>query len=142
MTFRICSGGHALEGWSSLDGGIIIDLREMKELRVDKKRCLAFVKPGVKQLEAVVGLAQFGLAIPTGLEETPGIAGVTLGGGIGLSIREFGLAADHLVEVEIVLASGKIVRATKENKYKDLFFACQGGGRGNFYRQARQKSVF
>ncbi len=132
ITFRIRAGGHALEGWSSLDGGIIIDLREMKGIRVDQKKRLAFVQPGVTQAQAVVALGELGFAIPTGLEQTPGIAGVTLGGGIGLSIREFGLACDHLVEVEIILASGKIVRATKENKYKDLLFACQGGGGGNF----------
>lgn len=132
LTFRIRAGGHSLEGWSSIDGGIIIDLRELTGISVDTKKRLAYVQPGVKQAQAVVALAKYGLAIPTGLEQTPGIAGVTLGGGIGLSIREYGLACDHLVEVEIILASGKIVRATKDNEYKDLFFACQGGGGGNF----------
>lgn len=132
LTFRIRAGGHAIEGWSSIDGGVIIDLREMTGIRVDKKKGLAYVQPGVKQAQAVVALAKYGLAIPTGLEQTPGIAGVTLGGGIGLSIREYGLACDHLVEVEMILASGRIVRATKDNQYKDLFFACQGGGGGNF----------
>lgn len=110
----------------------MIDVSEMKGIRVDQRKNLAYVKPGVKQAEAVAALGELGLAIPTGLEITPGIAGVTLGGGIGLSIREFGLASDHLVEAEIVIASGKIVRATKKNKYKDLLFACRGGGGGNF----------
>jgi FAD binding domain/Berberine and berberine like len=132
LTFRIRGGGHALEGWSSIDGGIIIDLREMTGISVNKKKRLAYVQPGVKQAQAVVALAEYGFAIPTGLEQTPGIAGVTLGGGIGLSIREYGLACDHLVEVEMILASGKVVRARKNNKYKDLFYACQGGGGGNF----------
>lgn len=132
ITFRIRAGGHSLEGWSTVDGGIVIDLSEMKRIRVNQKKGLAYVQPGVIQLEAVTALAKFGLAIPTGLEQTPGIAGVTLGGGIGLSIREFGLACDHLVEVEVILASGEIVRATKNNRYKDLLFACQGGGGGNF----------
>lgn len=132
IAFRIRSGGHALEGWSSVDGGIIIDLREMTAISVNVDKRLAYVQPGVKQAQAVVALGAYGLAIPTGLEVTPGIAGVTLGGGIGLSIREYGLACDHLVEVEMVLATGKIVRATKANKYRDLFFACQGGGGGNF----------
>lgn len=132
VTFRIRSGGHALEGWSTLDGGIIIDFKDMKGIRFDQKKGLAFVQPGVIGIEAVPALAQFGVGIPNGLERTPGVGGVVLGGGIGLSIREFGLSCDHLVQVEIVLASGKIVRATKHNKYKDLFFACQGGGGGNF----------
>ena len=127
--FRIRSGGHGLEGWSSLDGGIMIDLSDMNAIRVEKN--LAYVQPGVKQLQAVTALGALGLAIPTGLEQTPGIAGVTLGGGIGLSIREYGLACDHLVEVEVILASGKIVRASKHNHEK-LFYACQGGGGGNF----------
>ena len=132
ITFRIRSGGHSYEGWSNLDGGIVIDVSEMKNISVDLERNLAFVQPGVTQGEAVSALGTFGLALPTGLEPDPGISGVTLGGGIGLSIREFGLACDHLVEVEIILASGKIVRASKTNKYQDLFFACQGGGGGNF----------
>lgn len=132
ITFRIRSGGHALEGWSTLDGGIIIDLRDMKGLSYNQQTGLAFVQPGVIGIEAVPALAKFGVGIPNGLEQTPGVGGVVLGGGIGLSIREFGLSCDYIVEVEIVLASGKIVRATKDNKYKDLFFACQGGGGGNF----------
>lgn len=132
IPFRIRSGGHALEGWSTLDGGIIIDLREMKRIKIDEKKRLAYIQPGVKQGDAVVALGKLGFAIPNGLEKSLGMGGITLGGGIGLSIRQFGLTCDHLVEVEIILASGKIVRATKENKYKDLFFACQGGGGGNF----------
>jgi hypothetical protein len=132
ITFRIRSGGHSYEGWSNLDGGIVIDVSEMKNIHVNQQKNLAFVQPGVTQGQAVVALGELGLAIPTGLEPDPGLSGVTLGGGIGLSIREFGLACDHLVEVEIILASGKIVRASKTNKYKDLFFACQGGGGGNF----------
>lgn len=132
ITFRIRSGGHALEGWSTLDGGIIIDFKDMKGLRYDEKKGLAFVQPGVIGIEAVPALAKFGVGIPNGMERTPGVGGVVLGGGIGLSIREHGLSCDYIVEVEIVLASGKIVRATKDNKYKDLFFACQGGGGGNF----------
>lgn len=132
IAFRIRSGRHALAGWSTLDGGIIIDFREMKGIRYNQKKGLAFVQPGVIGIEAVPALAKFGVGIPNGLERTPGVGGVVLGGGIGLSIREHGLSCDHLVEVEIVLASGKIVRARKDNKYKDLFFACQGGGGGNF----------
>lgn len=132
ITFRIRSGGHALEGWSTLDGGIIIDFKDMKGIKYDQKRNLAFVQPGVIGIEAVPALAVFGVGIPNGLERTPGVGGVVLGGGIGLSIRDHGLSCDHLVEVEIVLASGKIVRARKNNRYKDLFYACQGGGGGNF----------
>lgn len=132
VTFRIRSGGHALEGWSTLDGGIIIDFKDMKGIRYNQKKGLAFVQPGVIGIEAVPALAHFGVGIPNGLERTPGVGGVVLGGGIGLSIREYGLSCDYLVEVELVLASGKIVRARKDNKYKDLFFACQGGGGGNF----------
>lgn len=132
IPFRIRSGGHGLEGWSTLDDGIIIDLRDMNKIRVDQEQRLAYVQPGAKQAQVVVALGELGYAIPTGLESTPSISGVTLGGGIGLSIREYGLACDYLIEVEMILASGEIVRATKDNAYKDLFFACQGGGGGNF----------
>lgn len=131
IPFRIRSGRHSFEGWSSLDGGIIIDVSEMKQIQVDVKKRLARVQAGVRQGDVVMALGQYGLTIPTGLEIPPGISGVTLGGGIGLLIREFGLTCDRLKEVEVVTANGEIIRASK-HKHRDLFFACQGGGGGNF----------
>lgn len=132
ITFRIRAGGHSYEGWNSIDGGIIIDLTDMTNIRADVKKRLAYVEAGVRSLQAVLALGELGFGLPNGLEKHPGIAGVVLGGGgIGLSIRQFGLTADYLVEVEIVLASGEIVRATKTNEYSDLLYACQGGGGGN-----------
>jgi FAD/FMN-containing dehydrogenase len=95
IAFRIRSGGHSLEGWSFIDGGIISDLREMAGTRVDQNKRLAYVQPAVKQGQAVVVLGELGFAIPTNLEITPGVGGVVFGGGIGLSIRKFGLAFDH-----------------------------------------------
>lgn len=131
IPFRIRSGGHSFEGWSSLDSGIMIDVSEMNNIEVDTKKRLAFVQPGAKQGEVVLALGEFGLALPTGLENSPGISGVCLGGGIGLLIRQYGLNCDHLKEVEIITANGKILRASK-HKHRDLFFACQGSGGGNF----------
>lgn len=131
IPFRIRSGGHSFEGWCGLDSGIMIDVSEMRKIEIDIEKKLAFVQAGAKQGDVVLALGELGLAIPTGLENSPGISGVCLGGGIGLLIRQYGLTCDHLKEVEIITANGKILRASK-HKHRDLFFACQGGGGGNF----------
>lgn len=131
ISCRIRSHRHAIEGWSVADQVIVIDDSEMTNVKIDRKRRLAFVGPGLTQMQAVVALGEAGFRVPTGIENSVGLTGATLGGGIGMSIREFGLACDHLVEVEMILASGKVVRATENNKYKDILFACRGGGGGN-----------
>jgi FAD/FMN-containing dehydrogenase len=135
VAFRARSGGHALEGWSSVDGGVIIDVSDMNQIHVDEHAGVATVQTGAKQGAVVEELGRMGYAIPSGGEPTPGIAGVLLGGGIGLLARSMGLACDHLLGVEMVIPSGKhgaqVIQAD-EHDNADLLWASRGGGGGNF----------
>jgi FAD/FMN-containing dehydrogenase len=135
VAFRARSGRHALEGWSSLDGGVVIDVSEMNQIHVDADAGLATVQTGATQGATVNALGRLGHAIPSGGEVTPGIAGVTLGGGIGVLARSMGLACDHLVGLEMVVPSGTQgaeVIQVDERHHADLLWASRGGGGGNF----------
>jgi FAD/FMN-containing dehydrogenase len=135
VAFRARSGRHALEGWSNVDGGVVIDVSEMNQIHVDTDAKLATVQTGATQGAVVEALGKLGYAIPTGGEVTPGIAGVTLGGGIGRLTHPMGLACDHLVGLEMVVPSGKQgaeVLQVDEHHHADLLWACRGGGGGNF----------
>jgi FAD/FMN-containing dehydrogenase len=132
---RVRSGRHSLEGWSSVDGGVVIDVSDLKSIKVDKEAQTATVGTGVNQGELVAALAGTGLGFPTGDEATVGLGGVVLGGGIGVLSRRMGVGCDNLLGVEIVVPSGqsgaRVVRAdTKQNS--DLLWACRGGGGGNY----------
>jgi FAD/FMN-containing dehydrogenase len=135
VAFRARSGRHALEGWSSVDGGVVIDVSEMNRIHVDESVGVATVQTGATQGAVVEALGARGYTIPSGGEGTPGIGGVTLGGGIGWLSRSMGLACDNLVELEMVIPSGKqgarVIRAD-ERYNADLLWASRGGGGGNF----------
>jgi FAD/FMN-containing dehydrogenase len=135
VAFRARSGRHALEGWSSVDGGVVIDVSDMNQIHVDERAGVATVQTGATQGAVVDALGRIGYAIPSGGEPTPGIAGVLLGGGIGLLARSMGLACDHLTGVEMVIPSGKqgarVIQADEHNN-ADLLWASRGGGGGNF----------
>jgi hypothetical protein len=132
---RIRSGGHCLEGWSSVDDGIVIDVSEMKSTSIDPSARTATVGAGLNQLEAVDALGKAGFAAPTGTEGSVGLVGATLGGGFGLLTRHLGMASDNLIGAEIVVASGvdgaRVVMAD-ENDNADLLWALRGAGNGNF----------
>jgi FAD/FMN-containing dehydrogenase len=135
VAFRARSGRHALEGWSSVDGGVVIDVSDMNQIHVDEGAGVATVQTGATQGAVVEALGRMGYAIPSGGEPTPGVAGVVLGGGIGLLTRSMGLACDHLIGVEMVIPSGdkgaRVIRADEHNN-ADLLWASRGGGGGNF----------
>ena len=95
VAFRARSGRHALEGWSSLDGGVVIDVSDMNQIHVDERAGVATVQTGATQGAIVDALGQMGYTNPSGGEADPGIAGVLLGGGIGLLARSMGLACDQ-----------------------------------------------
>ena len=105
VPFRVRSGGHALEGWSGLDDGIVIDVSALKSVTIDGAAQTATVGAGLNQMEAVLGLGAAGFAAPTGTEGSVGLAGATLGGGFGLLTRKFGMASDNLLAAEVVIAS-------------------------------------
>lgn len=123
-------GGHSLAGQSVCEGGLTIDLSLMSAVEVDPQRRLARVQGGVLLGEVDRKTQALGLATTMGTATDTGIAGLTLGGGMGRLMRSFGLACDNLVSVEIVTADGRLRHASHvENP--DLFWGVRGGG-GNF----------
>jgi FAD/FMN-containing dehydrogenase len=126
----IRGGGHNGGGLGICDEGLVIDLSRMKGIRVDPGARTVRVEGGVTGGEMDHATHAFGLATPGGTVSSTGVAGLTLGGGIGHLSRPFGLAIDNLLEVDVVLADGRFVTAN-EKDHADLFWAVRGGG-GNF----------
>ncbi len=121
-------GGHSYAGWSSTSG-LIIDVTRMSGVNVNGST--ATVGAGTPLIDFYNGLAAHGRAVPGGSCPTVGIAGLTLGGGIGVVSRAYGLTSDNVKSLQIVTADGQ-VRTCTANQNPDLFWACRGGGGGNF----------
>ena len=130
LEIAVRSGGHSLAGFGSGDGVLVIDTRDLRGLHVDLERGVAWAGAGLTAGEVTAALAEHGMAIPFGDTGTVGIAGLTLGGGIGWLARKYGLAIDSLLAAEIVTADGQVLTASAE-EHPDLFWALRGGG-GNF----------
>ncbi len=130
LLVAVRGGGHDVAGNAVCDGGLVIDLSRMKGIRVDPTRRTVRAEPGLTWGEFDQETQAFGLATTGGFVPTTGIAGLTLGGGLGYLMRGFGLACDNLLSVDIVTADGQLLTAsTTENE--DLFWGVRGGG-GNF----------
>src|ERR1700729_1925222 len=123
-------GGHNVAGRAVTDGGVMIDLAEMKSITIDPERALASAQGGVTWNELNEAAAGHGLAVTGGAVSTTGIAGYTLGGGLGWLMGRYGLACDNLVGVELVTAAGDVLQVDADS-YPDLLWALRGGG-GNF----------
>jgi FAD/FMN-containing dehydrogenase len=130
LPLAIRGGGHNGPGLGSCDGGLVIDLSQMRSVRVDPASRTVRVDPGCTAADLDHATHAFGLAVPLGIVGSTGVAGLTLGGGTGYLTREHGLTIDNLLEVDVVLADGSFVTANKD-KQVDLFWALRGGG-GNF----------
>jgi hypothetical protein len=130
LVLAVRGGGHSAAGSSVCDRGLTLDLSRMKGIRVDPARRTARAEPGVMQGEFDREAQAFGLATTGGVVSTTGIAGLTLGGGIGWLGRTYGLSCDNLLSVDIVTADGQLRMASAEEN-ADLFWAVRGGG-GNF----------
>jgi len=130
LLVSVRGGGHNIAGNAVCDDGLMIDLSRMNEVRVDTSSKTAKVGPGATLGDVDRETQKHGLALPTGINSTTGIAGLTLGGGFGWLSRKYGLTADNLVGAELVTASGETLRVS-EDSYPDLFWALRGGG-GNF----------
>lgn len=130
LLVSVRGGGHNIAGNAVCDGGLMIDLSPMKSVRVDIAAKRAWVEPGATLADVDKETQSFGLAVPTGINSTTGIAGLTLGGGFGWITRKFGLTIDNLVSADVVTANGELVRASPTQN-SDLFWALRGGG-GNF----------
>jgi FAD/FMN-containing dehydrogenase len=129
---EICvrGGGHNIAGQAVADGAMMVDLAEMKQVDVDPEARLVRAQGGLLWHELNAATAEHGLAVTGGAISTTGIAGLTLGGGLGWLMAKYGLAADNVTAVELVTAEGDVLDVTAES-HPDLFWALQGGG-GNF----------
>ena len=126
----IRGGGHNGAGLGTCDDGLVIDLSRMKGIRVDPAAKKVRVEAGCVWGDVDHATHAFGMATPCGFISTTGVAGLTLGGGIGYLTRQYGLTIDNLLSVDMVLADGSFVTANSEEN-PDLFWAVRGGG-GNF----------
>jgi FAD/FMN-containing dehydrogenase len=130
LELAVRGGGHSTAGHGVSDGGIVVDLRDMRSMGIDLDRRSAWAETGLTTGEYTSAAATCRLATGFGDTGSVGIGGITLGGGIGLLARKHGLTVDSLLAAEVVLADGRTVRADEES-HPDLFWAIRGGG-GNF----------
>ena len=130
---RARSGGHSYAGYSTLSGGTVLDLRQhVSGISFNKQAGTATIGAGAQLIDVYAALSAHGVTIPSGSCPSVGIAGVTLGGGMGLAGRNFGLTLDNVKSIQIVTADGKLQTVDSKNNPNDLFWALRGGGGGNF----------
>ncbi|MGW1468739.1 FAD-binding oxidoreductase [Streptomyces sp. NPDC002308] len=130
LEIAVRGGGHSVAGMASSEGGLVVDLRRMHEVTVDREAGTTRVGGGATMSHLDRATQPFALATTGGRASTTGVGGFTLGGGSGWLERKFGLACDNLLAAEVVTADGSLVRAS-ERENPDLFWALRGGG-GNF----------
>lgn len=124
------SGGHSYVGASAANGTFVLDLRDYRGISYDTSSGLATVFAGADLYSVHDALARHGRTIPTGTCPTVGVAGLTLGGGVGPATREHGLTCDALESATVVLTDGRALRVSAQ-RYSDIFWALRGGGGGN-----------
>ncbi|MCM8749774.1 FAD-binding oxidoreductase [Thermomicrobiaceae bacterium CFH 74404] len=130
LPLAVRSGGHNVAGTALCDDGIVLDLSGMRGVRVDPIRRTVRVQAGVTNGDLDRETQAFGLAVTSGIASTTGLAGLTLGGGVGWLMRRFGLTCDNLLSADLVTAEGQLITVSPDT-YDDLFWAIRGGG-GNF----------
>src|SRR5215211_7296490 len=121
MPLRARSGGHSYEAFSVVDDGLVIDVGGLTGVDIDVSGGEAVIGAGIRLLDCYRRLWEHGVTIPAGTCPSVGIAGLTLGGGIGFLSRQYGLTCDNLLAVELVDADGDVLRAN-ESKHADLFW--------------------
>ncbi|MFF5208986.1 FAD-binding oxidoreductase [Streptosporangium sp. NPDC000396] len=130
LPLAVRGGGHAVAGYATCDDGLVLDLGRMRGVRVDPERRTARAEGGCTWADLNHATHAFGLATTGGIVSTTGVAGLTLGGGMGYLSRRCGLACDNLVSADVVTADGRLLMCD-EDRNPDLFWAVRGGG-GNF----------
>jgi FAD/FMN-containing dehydrogenase len=127
LLVSIRGAGHNIAGKASCDGGLMIDLSGLRDVRVDPRRRTLRAGPGATLGDVDHEAQAFGLAVPVGINTTTGIAGLTLGGGFGWISRKYGLTVDSLLSADVVLADGRLVHASPKEE-PELFWGLRGGG--------------
>ena len=122
-------GGHSYAGYSTTSQGVVVDVSRLRHVKT--RNGIAAVGAGARLIDVYSGLAAHGATVPAGSCPTVGIAGLALGGGVGYAGRKLGLTCDNLVGLSLVTAQGKLVECNA-HEHSDLFWACRGGGGGNF----------
>jgi FAD/FMN-containing dehydrogenase len=130
LEIAVRGGAHNVAGKATVEAGLMIDLSPMKGIHVDPNRRTVLAQGGVTWAELNRETQLHGLAVTGGVVSTTGIAGLTLGGGLGWLMSKYGLALDNLISVELVTADGEVLHTSPE-EHPDLFWAVRGGG-GNF----------
>jgi FAD/FMN-containing dehydrogenase len=130
LDLAVRSGGHSAAGHSTVDGGIVLDLRSLDGIEIDVDDRSVWAGAGLTAVALATATAEHGLAIGFGDTGSVGIGGITLGGGVGYLVRKHGLTVDNLLAAEVVTAAGDVVVAD-ETAHPELFWALRGGG-GNF----------
>ncbi len=131
VQLRARSGGHSYAGYSTLNTGVVLDLRNLRHVNVNRGAGTATVGAGTQLIDLYTALAGKGATVPGGSCPSVGVSGVTLGGGMGLAGRAYGLTTDHIVGAQIVTADGRL-RQVSAKSDPDLLWALKGGGGGNF----------
>src|SRR5215213_9079031 len=128
LPLAVRGGGHGVAGTASCDGGLVVDLSPMKDVRVDPGSRSAWAQAALLWGELDQATQRFGLATTGGIVTHTGVAGLTLGGGIGWLMRKHGLTCDNLLAVELVTADGRRLRVDGR-EHPELFWGVRGGGR-------------
>src|SRR6202161_2530223 len=131
LEVAVRGGGHNAAGLGVWDDALVIDLSLMRSTTVSPQDHTVRVDAGCTWGDVDPATVAFGMPPPSGFLASTGVAGLTLGGGIGYLSRRFGLTVDNLLAADVVLADGSFVTATADNEHRDLFWALRGGG-GNF----------
>lgn len=137
LDLAVRSGGHSVAGHSATEGGIVLDLRDMKAIDIDVDERTAWAETGLTAAEYSAAVAEHGFVTGFGDTGSVGIGGITLGGGVGFLVRKHGLTIDSLLAAEVVTADGEVLYCDEET-HPDLFWAIRGGG-GNFGVATRLK---
>src|SRR5205823_7417159 len=130
LPFAPRAGGHYYAGYSTTTG-LVLDITRKNTVTVNANTGIVTVGGGARLIDVYAALAQYGLALPAGSCPTVGIAGLALGGGVGVLGRKFGLTCDTLLSAQVVVADGRLL-ACDASSNADLFWALRGGGGGNF----------